>query len=716
MQPYTYQPLDKSKEDIRLIDILPNTDFDAALELSIFHAPFIAPPEEALKDRRDAFNKIKTTLPPDWKVDETLEGRFIYWKDTNTGSSWDHPVGLDFGAPSPCPPADFQLAFEALSYVWGSPDNPETATIIDPNRSSDVRKLPLGQNLATALRHLRHSSEHRRMWVDAICINQEDLNERIDQVLRMKDIYRLSKRVVVWLGPADATSDLAMESLRRVGERLELTRAWALPPPEYTREYDWRHPTCEVPFTDAMWESIYHLLTRPWFYRVWTIQEVQLANEHCILQCGHAELRWYHFRRACRRAYGAELPDEEWYERLTTVASGTTDLSAHPFGDMLLRITDSLCTDQRDRVYGILGILPRRITRDIQPDYRESVANVYKMTVLQHASAGGRLGLLDHCDIATKLTDAPSWVPNWQIVNHSTLLSEWGYRASGCAQSRWSYSAPDVLQVDGIKQGTVMVVSPLLHDIKDLVQFIGEAYHGKITGIPAGRNLKDYVYLFNFGCTDEIHPDGDYPSWADAEQNLLDHISGKPDVEFPRHDATETRNPDAPVKMFFASGGWVGIGPGSAQPGDILAVVLGCRLPKVLRPVPETSSSGGSDHYQLLSSCHANIMNAEALLGALPDSHSARIELDKTGIPQIYFVDQETGKRIETVDDPRLGDLPDGWIRLRELNGKDDETNDGFPLWEFVNTKTGEVTRTDPRFSLEVLKAMGIELETFTLR
>jgi hypothetical protein len=106
------------------------------------------------------------------------------------------------------------------------------------------------------------------MWVDAICINQDDPNERVDQVLRMKDIYRFAQHVLVWLGPADWTSDLALDSLRRVGERLEATRAWELPPPEWARGYEWRHPTCEVPVADSTWHAIYDLVSSLWFYRI----------------------------------------------------------------------------------------------------------------------------------------------------------------------------------------------------------------------------------------------------------------------------------------------------------------------------------------------------------------------------------------------------------------------------------------------------------------
>ncbi len=96
MRPYTYCPLDTKNEEIRVVDILPSADFNAPMLLSISHTPFIPPPDDVLKDRREPLSAIKTTLPPGWGVDETMEGRFIY-TDPYGLTSWQHPRGLDFG-------------------------------------------------------------------------------------------------------------------------------------------------------------------------------------------------------------------------------------------------------------------------------------------------------------------------------------------------------------------------------------------------------------------------------------------------------------------------------------------------------------------------------------------------------------------------------------------------------------------------------------------
>ena len=90
--------------------------------------------------------------------------------------------------------------YHALSYVWGSTDTNDHV-LVDSGESQ--HSLPITRNLYVALQHLRHSSASRTMWVDAVCINQNDIEERNDQVSRMAHIYKLAEKVILWLGPAE---------------------------------------------------------------------------------------------------------------------------------------------------------------------------------------------------------------------------------------------------------------------------------------------------------------------------------------------------------------------------------------------------------------------------------------------------------------------------------------------------------------------------------
>jgi hypothetical protein len=102
--------------------------------------------------------------------------------------------------------------YEALSYVWGSPG--EKLPIFIHGHSFDVTV-----NLRAALSRLRNHSMERTLWVDAICIDQQNLRERGHQVQLMAKIYGQANRVVVWLGEAADDSDQALEDIRTAAER-----------------------------------------------------------------------------------------------------------------------------------------------------------------------------------------------------------------------------------------------------------------------------------------------------------------------------------------------------------------------------------------------------------------------------------------------------------------------------------------------------------------
>lgn len=90
--------------------------------------------------------------------------------------------------------------FEAISYVWGDKSEDPPQTLVDGH------KLNVGVNLHTALRHFRSKTKTRTLWVDAICINQNNVKERNQQVEMMRDIYHQCERVLIWLGESKATT------------------------------------------------------------------------------------------------------------------------------------------------------------------------------------------------------------------------------------------------------------------------------------------------------------------------------------------------------------------------------------------------------------------------------------------------------------------------------------------------------------------------------
>ena len=97
--------------------------------------------------------------------------------------------------------------YEALSYVWGSPQN---GCYVECHGS----KLHITANAEAALRRLRYRCCPRTLWIDAICINQTSIPEKNTQLRLMADIYRKARRVIIWLGEGSEMLDLAFRSFR----------------------------------------------------------------------------------------------------------------------------------------------------------------------------------------------------------------------------------------------------------------------------------------------------------------------------------------------------------------------------------------------------------------------------------------------------------------------------------------------------------------------
>ncbi|KAF7959032.1 hypothetical protein EAE96_002549 [Botrytis aclada] len=153
---------------------------------------------------------------------------------------------------------DIYEGYTALSYVWGDARARKTVFINEKPFSITV-------NLANALTHLRDGERPLRLWADAICIDQKNLGERIQQLGLMREIYRLGRRTVVYLGESEEGVDMLFDRMGREGENARLA------------EWD-GSAACDV-------------LARSWFTRVWTYQELLLSRD-VVVQVGRCRVLW----------------------------------------------------------------------------------------------------------------------------------------------------------------------------------------------------------------------------------------------------------------------------------------------------------------------------------------------------------------------------------------------------------------------------------------
>ena len=190
-------------------------------------------------------------------------------------------------------------AFEALSYVWGSVDNSLTATC-DPSG----RWLSITQNLAKALKALRMEGAPRTLWVDAICINQNDNSEKSHQVRLMRRIYGQASKVIAWIGE-ESPADIGVRLLPQLIEQLKLIQESkdrnALPHFMRLDETDSKNQSDQVDVSRA-WISLTRFIQRPWFSRVWIIQEA-CVNASLSLQFGQHTISWVSHQGAVAEIY-----------------------------------------------------------------------------------------------------------------------------------------------------------------------------------------------------------------------------------------------------------------------------------------------------------------------------------------------------------------------------------------------------------------------------
>jgi len=181
--------------------------------------------------------------------------------------------------------------YEALSYAWG--DSKERYPIRCGNGSLEVT-----DSLLAALRRLRDVSAERVLWIDAICINQQDDMEKGHQVQQMAEIYSRASRVLIWLGEETESVPAAFEAIRWTRTLFPDGAAFITVvkmPPEQIREYHQRNQNYlasgEMIRISKMWEPVFELGLRPWFTRKWIVQEV-VSGQHGLIICGPYTLPW----------------------------------------------------------------------------------------------------------------------------------------------------------------------------------------------------------------------------------------------------------------------------------------------------------------------------------------------------------------------------------------------------------------------------------------
>jgi hypothetical protein len=321
--------------------------------------------------------------------------------------------------------------YEAVSYTWGKPVF--TADLFCPGNSV----LRITPHVNAMLRRLRKSHRPRNLWVDAICINQHDDQEKGQQVALMGEIYQQALKVILWLGDEDQDVKSVFAFIRALSV-LE-------PPGLKVQEIN---TLLQETWGDTSWEALNIFLRRPWFGRRWVLQEAALART-AIVKCHDQKLSWVYLTSGLCKL-GAAM------EQLTSLSKEAVDalgtLQALQGGrrhlmELLWDFEHCRCFDKRDHIYALLGFADniargkradhtepgkqpadQRLMR-IKVDYKATWETVYRRFATECIAQGYAFELLKHMFVFGTLRDQddalPSWVPNWANKRMKIDTRDW---------------------------------------------------------------------------------------------------------------------------------------------------------------------------------------------------------------------------------------------------------------------------------------------------
>jgi hypothetical protein len=410
-------------------------------------------------------------------------------------------------------------SYDALSYAWGEPDLTELLLV-------DDQEFKVSKNLHTILLHLRYPDRIRTLWIDAICINQQDGIEKGQQITLMGQIYQQADTVLCWLGELSTHRLWALEFLQMLAKEA----------PRYKNpddvEYCWTFLNDElVPGVDvnlvveaALEAHVEAVYKSDWFTRLWVVQELALARNPRIL-CGAYDLGWEEFELATRVIVGCLGEISRLPKTLRSMADawdiislrGRYSLNMRPvtarpvifhidqpwsIGRLAWDMRNKKCKDDRDRVYALLGLTASGngfkvfVPDTFIPDYTRPVEWVYYQfwrrfggyTSLFHAGLSRRRGYSKtngneavNEDVLVCFNDnyLPSWVPDlrphhtkeWKPIFGSDYATSTPMHHMGAKFTK----APGVLMIRGHRFDVVVRgfhISQQIEPCRKFVDFV----------------------------------------------------------------------------------------------------------------------------------------------------------------------------------------------------------------------------------------------------
>ncbi len=550
-------------------------------------------------------------------------------------------------------PLDYEIPYDALSYTWDDALQNESIILLH-NRTGKEHKIT--KNLEIALRHIRDTQAPGPiyLWIDSLSINQADLHEKNQQIRLMREIYQNARNVVVWLGDEDEDTVTAFHFITQLSENKHLS--------ELTIHTT--HDLWDVKDRSLTMNSMVEMVNRAWWKRMWTTQEIILAKSPMVV-CGFHIIEWddivkaatfsrKHHLTCCAlvdrnskglgpggfiESFREPVNHLENYRTLRQQSISTDIL------ELLGGFANRATTDPRDKLYGLLGLASGVCADSIEVNYDLPVEEVYRRSIIHIIKASESLDVFAYVNSVKPNPTLPAWVPDWRSLT-GTAVDASLYKASKGTRAQIHELGSEKLQVKGYAIDTI---SESGVTIKDEVP----EYPGMVDLMSILKAIRSWARMCDFfqdpkrnyigggtldnafwrtlrnDCVrvDGIHSsyrrteEGDHVSWEEWAgllegeyegearlKELMDQLAIDPHVGISTKLGKTTLvvvKSTHNSRLCITRGGYIGLVPNETRVGDQLCVLLGGKVPYILRPVIEESSISSDNDPQ--TSCHSFI-------------------------------------------------------------------------------------------------------------
>lgn len=537
-------------------------------------------------------------------------------------------------------------AYEAVSYVWG-----------DSNASFEIHcngsQIRVPRNTGIVLRGLRHKDKSRTVWIDAVCINQLDKIEREEQVAMMGDVYTLAFRTVIWLGGNNIDFEDTLDSIRGVLDHMRT-------------ETDDFHNLKDVVSNEtgflqaddsknlrAYLDALIPLYSRPWFQRLWVVQEAALSS-NCVCVCGSYDISWLDVARVAvwlkvkiPQSHGTARLDCPGIDNAVVIWQyserdygiyGPGKPQYFSLGNLLANSRHFAATNPRDKVYGLLGLtrwsaMGQQLPLEIIPDYGKGVVYVYCQATRLAIKEKETLDVLRYVQNSEGeppqgADDFPSWVPRWNsrsTASHATPLAKLFSADQGQKLVLIDHGDPTSLSLHGISVDCVARVSHTIQEqnfqsddgLCQLFYSLHELSSNHLR-YPTRKLLIQAIGFTLIAGTLEKHLLDKSSTAVQGIITLLEHIDlwlTSPNRNIQQNIISEDIRSQylnalsracTSRRFFTTRKGYIGLGPSTLQTDDNICILFGGRTPYVLRPHGQS--------YTLIGECYIHdIMFGKAL-------------------------------------------------------------------------------------------------------